>query len=140
MLSSARFSVTTGSLPVLVRQPSMAWYTVRSATDFFPFSSTLFTSWETSGEEYTGSTMTGRLGAGPLRGIRLSLLRAVATARLFAVLHALGVQRAADDLVTDPRQVLHTTTTHEHDRVLLQVVADPGDVGGHLDLAGQPDT
>src|SRR5262245_4088105 len=67
----------------------------------------------------------------------LLLLRAVAAARLLAVADALGVEGAADDLVPDARKVLHTTAPHEHDRVLLQVVADPGDVGGDLDLARQ---
>src|SRR5689334_18879419 len=128
-LSRARLSVMTGSVPDFSRQPSSAEYTMRSATDFLPSSSTLFTSWLTSGEPYTGSTMSGRFGAGPLRGMSaLLLLRTVAAARLLAVLHALGVQGATHDLVPDARQVLHTATTHEHDRVLLQVVADTRDV------------
>src|SRR5918994_2112874 len=80
----------------------------------------------------------GRLGAGPLRGISaLLLLRAVAAAGLLAVLHALGVQRATDDLVTDAGEVLHPAAADEHDRVLLKIVADTGDVGGDLDLAGE---
>src|ERR671913_1935703 len=82
----------------------------------------------------------GRLGAGPLRGISaLLLLRAVTAAGLLAVLHALGVERAADDLVADAGQVLHPAAADEHDRVLLEVVADARDVGGDLDAAGQPD-
>src|SRR5688500_2501340 len=67
----------------------------------------------------------------------LLLLRAVAAARLLAVADTLGVQRTTDDLVPDAGEVLHTAATHEHDRVLLQVVADTGDVRGHLDLAAQ---
>src|SRR3954451_6060369 len=70
----------------------------------------------------------------------LLLLRAVPAASLLAVADALGVQRAADDLVTHTREVLHTAAAHEHHRVLLQVVTDAGDVGGHLDAAGEPDT
>jgi hypothetical protein len=54
------------------------------------------------------------------------LLGAVAAARLLAVAHAGGVERAADDLVADTRQVAHATAAHEHDRVLLQVVALAG--------------
>src|SRR5215467_436344 len=84
---------------------------------------------------------TGRFGAGPLRGISaLLLLRAVAAASLLAVLHALGVERTTDDLVADTGEVLHTTATHEHDRVLLQVVAHARDVRRDLDAAGQPHT
>src|ERR1700760_4931883 len=69
----------------------------------------------------------------------LLLLRAVAAASLLAVLHALRVERTADDLVADTRQVLHAAATHAHDRVRLQAVADTRDVGGDLDLAGQLD-
>src|SRR5689334_23190266 len=69
----------------------------------------------------------------------LLLLRAVPAASLLAVADALGVQRAADDLVAHAGEVLHTTAAHEHHRVLLQVVADARDVGGHLDATGEAD-
>src|SRR4051795_8674671 len=69
----------------------------------------------------------------------LLLLGAVTAAGLLAVADALGVQRAADDLVTDAGQVLHAAAAHEHHRVLLQVVADARDVRGHLDTTGQAD-
>src|SRR6186713_2958425 len=80
----------------------------------------------------------GRLGAGPLRGISaLLLLRAVTAAGLLAVLHALGVERAADDLVADTGKVLHPAAADEHDGVLLEVVAHTRDVRRDLDAAGQ---
>src|SRR5207253_154378 len=80
-------------------------------------------------------------GAGPLRGMSaLLLLRAVPAASLLAVPDALGVQRAADDLVAHAGEVLHAAAAHEHHRVLLQVVADARDVGGHLDATGEADT
>src|ERR1700753_4020435 len=111
---------------------------MRSATERLPSLSTLLTSCVTSGEPYTGSEISGLLGAGPLRGMSaLLLLRAVAAASLLAVLHALRVQRAPDDLVADTRQVLHPATTHEHHRVLLQVVPLTRDVRGDLDATGQ---
>src|ERR671938_932986 len=69
----------------------------------------------------------------------LLLLRAVPAASLLAVADALGVQRAADDLVAHAREVLHTTAAHEHHRVLLQVVTDARDVSGHLDATGEAD-
>src|SRR4051794_11928317 len=69
----------------------------------------------------------------------LLLLRAVPAASLLAVADALGVQRAADDLVAHAREVLHAAAAHEHHRVLLQVVADTGDVGGDLDATGEAD-
>src|SRR3954470_7316401 len=111
---------------------------MRWATCFLPSLSTLETSWVTSCDPYTGSTSSGRLGAGPLRGISaLLLLGAVAAAGLLAVLHALGVERAADDLVADAGEVLHPAAADAHDRVLLQVVAHARDVRRHLDAAGQ---
>src|SRR3954471_44657 len=67
----------------------------------------------------------------------LLLLRAVTAAGLLAVADTLGVQRTADDLVANAREVLHPATAHEHDRVLLQVVADARDVRRHLDLAAE---
>src|SRR6185312_25897 len=110
---------------------------MRSARLRFPSFSTLFTSWVTSGELNTGSETSGRLGAGPLRGMSaLLLLRAITAARLLAVLDALRVQRTADDLVAHAGQVLHTAATDQDDRVFLEVVALAGDVGGDLHLAG----
>src|SRR6478609_3804199 len=80
----------------------------------------------------------GRLGAGPLRGISaLLLLGAVAAAGLLTVLDALGVERAADDLVADTGEVLHPAAANEHDRVLLKVVTDARDVRRDLDAARQ---
>src|SRR6478736_2782200 len=69
----------------------------------------------------------------------LLLLRAVPAAGLLAVLDALGVQRAAHDLVANARQVLHPAATAQHDGVFLQVVALAGNVGGDLDQARQLD-
>src|SRR3954464_7077129 len=70
----------------------------------------------------------------------LLLLGAVAAAGLLAVLHALGVERAADDFVADTGEVLHPAAADEHDRVLLEVVADARDVGSDLDAARQAHT
>src|SRR5688500_325416 len=72
------------------------------------------------------------------RGISaLLLLRAVTAAGLLEVLHALGVGRAADDLVADTVEVLHPAAADEHDRVLLEVVAHARDVRRDLDAARQ---
>src|SRR5690606_19253696 len=67
------------------------------------------------------------------------LLGAVVAAGLLAVLHAGGVEGAADDLVAHAGQVADPTAAHEHHRVLLEVVALTGDVGGDLDAAGEAD-
>src|SRR3954471_14014827 len=84
--------------------------------------------------------MRSRRGAGPLRGISGVLLGAVAAAGLLAVGDATGVERAAHDLVAHTGEVLHTTATHEHDGVLLEVVPDAGDVGRDLDARGEAHT
>src|SRR5690606_24742783 len=91
---------------------------------------------------------TRRRGMGrPQLGIRkgaengsAGTLGAVLGAALLAVLHAGGVQGAADDVVAHAREVLHTTATDHHHRVLLEVVTHAGDVGRHLDAVGQADT
>src|SRR5688500_4025351 len=102
---------------------------MRSASERLPRWRILLTICVTRSCRYTGSGMRSRRGAGPLRGMSAFLLGAVAAARLLAVAHAGGVEGAADDLVADTRQVLHTTAAHEHDRVLLQVVPLTRDVG-----------
>src|SRR5690606_34475037 len=74
----------------------------------------------------------------PIRQLRLlGTLRAVLGTRLLAVFHALQVERAAHDVVAHTRQVLDATATHEHDAVLLQVVALAADVRDDLEAIGQ---
>src|SRR6266498_395594 len=145
--STARLTVVTGSLPVLRRHCSSAEYTTRSDSERLPLSMILFTSWVTSCDWYTGSGASGRRLTGPFRGMPLPLsprssallgLGAVARAGLLAVADALRVEGAADDLVANARQVLHAAAAHQHDGVLLQVVAHAGDVRRDLDAAGQP--
>src|SRR5690606_22682243 len=74
------------------------------------------------------------------RGTGLRLLGPVLGAALVATLDARGVELAAHDMVAHARQVLHTATTDEHDRVLLQVVAFAGDVGGDFEAVDETDT
>src|SRR5690606_15937697 len=89
----------------------------------------------------TGSATNWRRPGEPLRGMSaLLLLRAVTAAGLLAVADTLSVERPTDDLVTNARQVLHTTATHEHDGVLLKVVPNARNVCGDLDAAGEADT
>src|SRR3546814_16259229 len=47
------------------------------------------------------------------------------------------IERAADDVVLHRREVLHAAATHQHHRVLLQVMADAGDVRGNLNAISQ---
>src|SRR4029078_3309247 len=71
--------------------------------------------------------------------LRLVGLGAIAGPGLLAVADAGGVERPANDLVADAREVLRGPPTHEHDGVLLQVVTDAGDVRGDLDARREPD-
>src|SRR5665647_859828 len=84
--------------------------------------------------------MSSRRGAGPLRGTSGLLLGAVTAAGLIALTDTGCVEGATDDLVADPRQILHTTATHKDNRVLLEVVPFTGDIGGDLEATGQADT
>src|SRR5580693_1092705 len=69
----------------------------------------------------------------------LLLLRAVTATGLLTAADALGVQGAADDLVTHSGEVTDAPAADQDDGVLLEVVADAGDVGGDLNVAGEPD-
>src|SRR3954451_1251634 len=109
---------------------------MRSAVDFLPSSITLLMTCWTSLERYTGSASTGLMPAAARRGMLLGL-HSVLGAGLLAIRHPGGVERAADDLVADARQVLDAAAAHEHDGVLLQVVALARDVDRDLHLVGQ---
>src|SRR5206468_3873395 len=47
------------------------------------------------------------------------------------------VERAAHHVIANARQVLDAPATDEHERVLLQVVADARNIGRHFDPVGQ---
>src|SRR3954453_24069468 len=100
---------------------------------------TLLITWVTRRERWTGSGSIGRMVAAERRGIRsLLLLHAVHGTALLAAGDAGGIQRATHDLVAHAREILDAAAAHEHDGVLLQVVALAGDVGRDLDRAGDP--
>src|SRR5581483_5830625 len=67
----------------------------------------------------------------------LGLLGAVLGAALAPFLHADGVQRAANDVVAHPGQVLDAATANQDHRVLLQIVPDARNVGVDLVAIGQ---
>src|SRR3954452_12019121 len=110
---------------------------MRSAAERLPRRRILLSTWVTSTEWYTGSGISSRRGRAPFLGTSAFLLRAVTAAGLLAVAHPGGVEGAADDLVANAGKVLHTTTAHEHDRVLLRVVAFARYLGGDLHAARQ---
>src|ERR1700722_8187864 len=72
-----------------------------------------------------------------LLGSSLRTLRSILRAALLPVSHANRVQRSTHNVVTNTRQVLHTATADQHNRVLLQVVANARNVGRNLDAVGE---
>src|SRR5947209_4216374 len=67
----------------------------------------------------------------------LGPLCSVFGASLFAVFDTLGVEHAAQDVVTHPWKILHATTTDQNHRVLLQVMSLPGDIADHFESVGE---
>src|ERR1043166_8491062 len=97
-----------------------------SATLFLPRVITVLMNFATCLSPYLGSGSPSLFLTSPLRGMipsLLRLLRAVFGPALAPLLHADRIERAAD----------------QHHRVLLQVVANAGNVGRHLDAVGEPD-
>jgi hypothetical protein len=58
--------------------------------------------------------------------------RSVLGSSLFAVLYSRTVQCSTDDVVAYPWKVGNTAPAHQHDAVLLEVVAFSRDVGDHF--------
>src|SRR5580693_7033674 len=102
------------------------------ATVFLPCHIIEFTNFSTSVELYTGSGTTSRITALLLRGIRSLRFRSlgpVLRPALLAVGDAGGIQRPANHVIADAGEILHAPPADQHDRVLLQVVADPRNIG-----------
>src|SRR5215831_1987233 len=119
-----------------------ASYMMRSAVDFLPRIIMMLTNFATSRLPYFGSGNTSRFAA-PARRMALASgalggLGAVLRAALLAAGHARGVERAADDVIADTRQVLHAPAADHYDRVFLQVVPDPRDIRRDLEAVGEP--
>src|SRR5262249_5768033 len=66
-------------------------------------------------------------------------LGAVLRPALFAVLHALRIEHAAQDVVAHTRQILYAATTDHHHRMLLQVMTFARDVSDDFEAVGQAD-
>src|SRR5438105_1386318 len=79
-----------------------------------------------------------------LRGISFLYLgfgpfRTVLRTALFAVRDSGGIKRAPYDVIADAGQIFHAAAANQHNRVLLQIVADARNVRGDLDPVRQPD-
>src|SRR3954447_4629871 len=80
------------------------------------------------------------LGGG-LRGGSAGLwtLRAVLRPSATAFVHTEAVKGAAHNMIAHTRKVLHAATAHQHNGVLLEVVAFAADIGDHFVTIRQPD-
>src|SRR3989344_7058345 len=118
---------------------------MRSATDFLPPVMSTLTNLDTSWLPNFGSGSILRLGTSLRLGMvlflnLLSFFRALSTvfrAGLLTIFHASCIQAAAHHVVTHTWQILYTTTTQQHNRVLLQIVAFAADVANHFIAVGQ---
>lgn len=72
-----------------------------------------------------------------LNDVPLACLHSITRTGLLAVGDSGRIERAANDLVTNTREVLDSTTTNEHDGVLLEVVTLAGDVSGYFHAVGE---
>ena len=68
------------------------------------------------------------------------LLGAILGTSLHTTVDTLSIESTTDDVVTDTRKVLHTAAADHNHRVLLQVVADTGDVSSDFVTVGQTHT
>src|SRR5579872_1471983 len=73
----------------------------------------------------------------PYNLLLLVALGAVFRAALLAVCRTCRIARSANDVIADAGEIADATTAHEDDRVLLEVVADAGDVRRHLFAVGE---
>jgi hypothetical protein len=62
----------------------------------------------------------------------LRTLSSVFRATLRTVRHTCGIQSSAYDVITNTRQIFHTSATNQYNRVLLQIVSLTRDVGVHF--------
>ena len=74
-----------------------------------------------------------------LLGSSLRTLGAILGAALAALVDTEAVKSAADDMVANTRQVLHTTAANKHDGVFLKVMTFAANVGDHFFTIGKTD-
>src|ERR1700742_2933948 len=111
-----------------------------SAADFLPSYIREFMNLASTRSPNLASGVISRRSARWRRDIWLSLLRtlgAVERTALLAVLDALGVEHAADDVIAHAGKVLDAAAADQDHRVLLQIVALAGNIGQRFEAVGQ---
>src|SRR5665213_942207 len=111
-----------------------------SAADFLPSYIREFMNLARTRSPNLASGVISRRSARWRRLIYISLLRtlgAIERTALLAVLDALGVQHAADDVIANARKILHAAAANEHHAVLLKVMAFAGNISQRFETVGQ---
>src|SRR5512146_623422 len=106
-----------------------------SAADFLPSYIRLFMNLARTRSPYLASGLISRRSARWRRDIVISLLRALGAVErtaLLAVLDALGVEHAADDVIAHARKVLDAAAADQDDAMFLKVVALAGNISERL--------
>jgi len=70
----------------------------------------------------------------------LRSLGSVLRSSLLPIGDAYRIERSPDHVIAHTGQIFHAATADQHNRVLLQIVANPRNVGRHLDTIRQPHT
>src|SRR5208337_3090320 len=134
-----------------------------SAVDFFPCHIIELMNFVTRSDPYTGSASTVRFGVCPFLGMLFSsqlsfavlhwqlatdhwqlvlcfllAFGAVLRASLVTARDAGRVKRSAYHVITHAGQILYTAPADQHNRVLLQVMANTRDIRRHFDSIRQP--
>ena len=55
------------------------------------------------------------------------------------IANTLGIQNAANDMITNTGQILYATAPDHDDRMFLKIVPLTGDIAYHLETVGKPD-
>src|ERR1700743_2965197 len=111
-----------------------------SAADFLPSYIREFMNLARIRSPNLASGLISRRSARWRRDIYISLLRtlgAIERAALLAILHALRVEHAADDVIANARKILHAAATDQHDAVFLQIMAFARNISQRFEAVGQ---
>src|ERR1043165_10313309 len=111
-----------------------------SAADFLPSYIRLFMNLARTRSPNLASGLISRRSARWRRDIYISLLRtlgAIERTALLAVLDALGVEHAADDVIAHAGKVLDAAAADQDHAVLLEVMAFAGNISQRFEAVGE---
>ena len=77
------------------------------------------------------------MAVNPTRFTVLRFFCAIFASAAFSVSDACGIEGAADDMITDARQVSYSSASDKDSAVLLQIMVDARDIGGDFLAVGK---